>query len=388
MLLLYLAPQFGGGGEEHVAAGVERRLDGVLYDADDEADAHGLHGYVVADAEERAGHRHEQQRAAGHARRATGTQRGDDAQQEGRAERHLDAHRMGDGQCHHGDGDGSAAHVDGSTQRNADGVEVLFDAEPLAERHVDGDVGCRRPREEGVQSAHTQTGEQQRIGVAARQQKREQRIEDERLGRHAAHQEEQQVAVGGEDVEAVLRDGIEDQTHDAERCKLDDPAYHLRDDLGTVVYGGDGGFAGFQLQGEAHDDRPEQDGDIVGMSQSGHGVLHHAGEQVGEYLGQRPDRLALCSLAQLQRDGKEKAARHGADGCHDGAQHVADDDRAKARAHAAAGLSDAGGYEHRYQDGGDGLQGAYKDLSEHADDLPLREQQAKQHAYAETYEDA
>lgn len=65
--LLHAFVVLGGGGEEDVAAGVEGGLDGVLHDTDDGADSDGLHGDVVADAEEGACHRNEQQRAASHA---------------------------------------------------------------------------------------------------------------------------------------------------------------------------------------------------------------------------------------------------------------------------------------------------------------------------------
>ena len=66
---------FGGGRELHIGRGVQAGFHGILDDADDEADAHHLHGDVVADAEQRAGHRDEQQRAACHAGRAACAER-------------------------------------------------------------------------------------------------------------------------------------------------------------------------------------------------------------------------------------------------------------------------------------------------------------------------
>ena len=54
-------------GEEDVAARVQGCLNAVLDHADDKADGDCLHGYVVADVKERAGHRYEQQRTACHA---------------------------------------------------------------------------------------------------------------------------------------------------------------------------------------------------------------------------------------------------------------------------------------------------------------------------------
>ena len=59
--------EFRRGGEEHVAGAVQRRLAGILQNADDETDADDLHGDVVVDAEGGAGHRDQEQRAARHA---------------------------------------------------------------------------------------------------------------------------------------------------------------------------------------------------------------------------------------------------------------------------------------------------------------------------------
>ena len=72
---------FGDGGEESVGGRVEGGFDGVLDDADDEADGDGLHGDVVADAEEGAGHRDEEEGAAGHPGGAAGAEGGDQRQE-------------------------------------------------------------------------------------------------------------------------------------------------------------------------------------------------------------------------------------------------------------------------------------------------------------------
>ena len=57
---------FGGRRKLHVGSGIQAGLHGILDDADDEADTHHLHGDVIADAEQRAGHWNKQQRATGH----------------------------------------------------------------------------------------------------------------------------------------------------------------------------------------------------------------------------------------------------------------------------------------------------------------------------------
>ena len=84
-----LAIALGGGSEESIGAGVEGRLDRVLHNADDEADADGLHGHVAIDAEQGTGNRDEQQRTARYTRGATSGQGGDDAQHQGGQETDL-----------------------------------------------------------------------------------------------------------------------------------------------------------------------------------------------------------------------------------------------------------------------------------------------------------
>ena len=55
---------FGGGGKFHVTGGVQRSLNGVLNNANDEANANNLHGNIIGNAKQRAGHGDEQQRTA------------------------------------------------------------------------------------------------------------------------------------------------------------------------------------------------------------------------------------------------------------------------------------------------------------------------------------
>ena len=55
---------FGGSGKFHVTGGVQRSLNGVLNNANDEANADDLHGNIIGNAKQRAGHGDEQQRTA------------------------------------------------------------------------------------------------------------------------------------------------------------------------------------------------------------------------------------------------------------------------------------------------------------------------------------
>ena len=185
---LFAVVVLGGGGEEGVAAAVEGRLDAVLHHADDEAYGDGLHGHVVADAEEGACHGDEQQGATGHARGAAGAEGGYHTQEQGRRKRDIQTHRVGHRQREDGDGHRRTVHVDGGAQRYADGVELLVEPQLLAQRHVYGDVGRRRAGEESLQAAFLEAGEEERVGVLAQHHERYQGVEDKGVDQHAAHQ--------------------------------------------------------------------------------------------------------------------------------------------------------------------------------------------------------
>ena len=155
----FLVVVFGGGGEEHVAAGIEGGFHGVLDNTDDEADGYSLHGHIIADAEERTCQGHQQQRSTSHPGSTASPQCSDDAENERRHETHLHAQCMGDRQCHDSNGDRSPIHIDGSPQRYADRIEILVDAQVFTQSHIDRDVGSRGTGEESVDAALLQACE-------------------------------------------------------------------------------------------------------------------------------------------------------------------------------------------------------------------------------------
>ena len=75
--------EVGSGCEEDICRRVEGRFRRVLEDADDEADADNLHGNIIGDAEEAAGHGDEQQGPACDAGSPAGTDGRENAEQEG-----------------------------------------------------------------------------------------------------------------------------------------------------------------------------------------------------------------------------------------------------------------------------------------------------------------
>ena len=56
---------FGGRRKLHIGSGIQAGLHRILNNANDEADTHHLHGDIVGDAEQGAGHGDQQQGTAG-----------------------------------------------------------------------------------------------------------------------------------------------------------------------------------------------------------------------------------------------------------------------------------------------------------------------------------
>ncbi len=171
----------GRRGELDVARRVERGLDRVLNDADDEADADDLHRGDVdrePNSEHAIGMSSSEPPAtpeAPHAPRADMIE-----SKIRRGQRDLHTQRIGRGQRHDGDGDGRAVHVDRRAKGDRDGVEVLVHAELFAHRHVHWGYSPRKSGEERRQAAFTQAAEHQRIGIAAQIDEDDDGVDDKR----------------------------------------------------------------------------------------------------------------------------------------------------------------------------------------------------------------
>ena len=270
-----------GGGEQNVGGGVQGGLAGVLNDADDEADAHHLHGDVVGDAEHAAGHGDQQQGAAGHAGSAAGSQSGHQAQQKRGGEIHGHTQRVGGSQSQNGDGDGSAGHVDGGAQGDGDRILLLVQAQVLTQGHVHGNVGSGGTGEEGHDAADLDALEDQGIGVLADAQVDDEGVDHQGDEEHTAHQHRNDVDIGAKDREAGGGHGVEHQTQDTEGSAVDDPADGNGQGIGEVCQHTLGVLAGLP-QGKTKNHSPHEDADVVG-----------AGQGFGAY--------PVCSVSTLKR---------------------------------------------------------------------------------------
>ena len=296
---------------------------------------------------------------------------------------------MGDGEGHDRDGHGGAAHVDGGAEGDGDGVEGLVEAEPVAQGHVDRNVGRGASGEEGRDAAAAQALEDQRIGVAAQEEGQHQRIDDEHDGQHGADQQEQELAVVDEDGQAVLGDDGEHQAEDAEGGELDDEAHGVGHHVGKVAHEFKGAGLGELLQAHAEDDGPEEDADVVGAGDGVDGVVHHVLAEGGQNFAKAAGRrVGGASQVELDGDGEEEAAGNGRAGREEGAHDVEGSDGLELGAEALPGVGEGVEDEDENQHGGHGLQGADEEGAQDGDAAAARRRQADGRAQAQADEDA
>ena len=354
----------GRRGELDVARRVERGLDRILNDADDEADADDLHRDVVRDAEQRARHRDEQQRAARHAGSAARAEGRHDREQNRRGQRDLHTQRIGRGQRHDGDGDGRAVHVDRRAEGDRDGVEVLVQAELFAHRHVHGDIRRGRAGEERRQAAFTQAAEHQRIGIAAQIDEDDDGVDDKCHEEHRADQKQQELAVLGEDRKAVAHNVREHKAHDAERCQIDDPAHDGGHRVRRVAEEDLRRVRTELLHRHAEETAPHQNADVVAVHNGGDGVRDDVGQQrVHDLAKALRDDLGLSGLGQQEHLREEHAGHNAQRRGDERRKHVEPHDRAEAAVELGRALRQRARHDDEHQHGGNALERADKQVA-------------------------
>ena len=379
----------GGGGKLHVTGRVQGRLHRVLHHADDEADTHHLHGNIIGDAEQGAGHGDQQQGAAGHAGSTAGTQSAHGAQHDGGRQGHLNAQRVGGGQRHDGDGDGGTVHVDGGAQRDGHGIHVLIQPQLLTQGHIHGDVGGGAAGEEGGQAGLFQAAEHQRVRIAVQVDEHNERRNDEGHEQHGAHQQGQQLAVLGKDGQAIAGNVGVHQTHDAEGCQIDDPAHDLGHRIGGVGHKGLGALRADALHGNAEHAGPEQDADVVAVHDGRHGVGHKVGEQGAQHFAQTlGHHVGLGGIGQHDGHREQEAGHHRNGSGQEGGEHVQPDHRAKAAVQPGRTLCQGACHDHEHQHRGNALQCADEQVAELSHPTGTRGHQCQHHADCQADEDA
>ena len=135
------------------------------------------------------------------------------------------------GKCHGGDCNSSSCHIDSCAKWNGDGVSILVQTKILAEFHVDRNVGSRASGEECCQSAVFQAAKHKWVWVLTKADKCNQWIHNKCHEEHGSDQYADQTSVSEKNVESLLGDCSEDQSHDTKWCTVNDPFYCSRDSI-------------------------------------------------------------------------------------------------------------------------------------------------------------
>ena len=269
-------------------------------------------------------------------------------------------------ESHNRDGDRGARHVDGRAEGDGYGIELFVEAEALAQVHIDGDVSRRGAGEERGHAAFLQAPEHQRIRVLADDDEGHDGVYDERRDQHAADEDQQQLAVLGEDGKAAGGNRGEYQTEDAEGRKVNNKAHGLGDGLGRV---GEEllGRVGRGFERKAENDCPEQNAEVVAGNYGAYRVCNDVVEKSGEDGSEAVGRFIGGSVGEGDAHGEDKAC-HNSDGRgEEGGEEVQHYNGAELLAHLFSRLRQRADDKYEHQQRRNCLQRADKQLAEDAD---------------------
>ena len=269
-------------------------------------------------------------------------------------------------QTHHGDGDGCSVHIDGAPQRDAHRVEVLIEAQTLAERHVDGYVGSRRAGEEGAHGTFPEAPPQERVGVAPEQAGADEGVDHQHHHQHAAYEQEQQLAVGAENLQSALAHRSIYQSQDAQRSQLDNPLYHHRHGLSQLPCHLDGLYGSRLLERQSHDDAPEEHAQIGGRADCLHGVARQPKQKIAYHLVERSGCRCFHAIhsAERKRHGEHLRSAHSHHGSYKRAGQIEGYHHAEALAQPLACLGHRSRHQHSHQNGCNSLERSHKQLAQ------------------------
>ena len=264
--------------------------------------------------------------------------------------------------------DRRAAHVDGRTERDGDGVNLGIEPKPLAELEVDGNVRCRAARKECIDSALAQGGKDERERVAADVRPDDDRIHNECDGEECAEQNGEELEVADEGIHAARTNCIRDEPHDAERSETDDPEYDLRHDDGEVAHRVLRGRACF-LESDPCEDAPCKDADVVRACDCVNWVVDDVQDEVVHDLDDTARRCDVCVRDdEMERRWEGEGESDSNDGCEEGRDDVEAHDGLQCRPRADGTLRHRVHDENEDEDRRDTLQGTDEDIAEHGDD--------------------
>ena len=239
---------------------------------------------------------------------------------------------MGGCQSQHGNGNGGTGHVDGGPQRNGNGVGIGIEPQPFAEGQIHRNIGSGRSGKEGIHAAVFHRGPHQGIGILTGLQIHNERIHDKSHKAIGNDEHSQKLGIPQERGKAGGSHGIGYQSHNPQRCKVNDPADHFRNGAGQIIEAVSCRFTGGAAKGNAKNHRPGQDTDVVGMHKGRYGIIHHAQNEGMKDFHNAAGRCQLRIRCHRQIQGRREKERHTHpyQGCAEGGNHVKLDNRLNA----------------------------------------------------------
>ena len=232
----------------------------------------------------------------------------------------------------------------------------------FGQSHVYRDVGGGRACEKGGDAAFAQAQEHQRIRVFTGFPIHNQRVHYKSHQGHAAHQHQQQLAVFRNHLAEAGGSGCyRHQTENADGRQADNPSHDgghgVRQVVKKLVGGGRRA-----AQGDAQQNRPHQNADIVRVNQRGERVGHQVHQQRFQHFGNalRRFHFNIGIHHQRERAGEGQAGNHGHQRGAECAQQVQKQNRAHIGFGLAVLLGDGGGHQNKHQKRRDAFQRAHK----------------------------
>lgn len=219
--------------------------------------------------------------------------------------------------------------------------------------------------EEGVDAGFTDGGPYERIGVLADIQEYDERIHQKSHEEIGGDEDAQQLDVAEESGEAARSDGLGNEAHDAHRCAADDPLHHGGDAFGDVIQKGLCSGRSGAAEGDAHDDGPAENADVVGIEERGNRIVHDAQNEIVQDLHDAARRFDFrIGHLQMQRGREEKGQRDPHEGRAEGAEKIQKDDRLHVGIAAGPLLGHGIHDEEKDQHWSDAFQGAHEEVAE------------------------
>ena len=198
--------------------------------------------------------------------------------------------------------------------------------------------------------------------------KDDERVDHQRHQQHGAHQQQQQAPVLGKDGQAVVRHVGENQSHDAERCQVDDPAHDGGDRVRSVDHKVLSRVTSQALHRQAEQTGPHQDADVVAVHDRRHRVGNNVGQQrVHDVTQTLRHNVRRGGLGQNQRLREQLAGHNAERSRHKGGEHVQPDHRTKAAVQLGGALRQCTGNNNKHQHRCNAFQRADKQVAEFFD---------------------